>query len=111
MWLFRKQAREINERLAKIKEERDNALSSVKELQAKVWSLSVMIENRDAKIRNQMEGLQALNRDLDAWEPVANLVHSMMDKNEAITFTTADMALEYLKKYRKIRDERESADL
>lgn len=81
MWLSSKKLDEIHAELDALKkrvqyilDENIKLKQSESLLQSENESLKRAIVLKDAKIKDQMEGLQALNRDLDEWEPLANLI-------------------------------------
>lgn len=79
MRLSKKEAAEINANL-------DTLKKRVQELESENIDLNKKIALKDAKIKDQMEGLQHLNRDLDMWEPLADVVARIpLDTDKPIT--------------------------
>jgi len=60
--------------------------------------LSLKIKTRDLKIKDQMEGLQHLNHDLDQWEPLSDLIASFPTDDGPIPITIPQKGIKLLNK-------------
>lgn len=90
MWLSKKQAEQLNQNMDVLK-------TRIHELELENQDLKKSNEFKDAKIKNQMEGLQHLNRDLDEWERIANLIASFPTE-DPIPLTIPNRGIQLLSK-------------
>lgn len=75
----------------------DALKTRIHELELENLDLKKQIEFKDAKIENQMEGLQHLNRDLDQWERLSNLIASF-PTTDPIPLTIPNRGIQILSK-------------
>lgn len=65
----------------------------VETLQKQVEVLAKQVGAKDSKIKEYQTSIQALNRDLDAWEPLANLIASFNFKTNTTHVPTKGIEL------------------
>jgi len=93
MWLSKKQAKEINQNMDALK-------IRIHELELENNDLKKSIQFKDAKIQNQMEGLQHLNRDLDQWETLADMI-ALFPNEDPVPLTIPNRGIQILSKIRQ----------
>ncbi len=77
---------EISSRLDKIEENHLAINQENAELKDDLKNMSHKLNNRDIKVKELMKSVSHLNRDLDAWEPLSNLIASTRCE-EGVTLT------------------------
>lgn len=78
MWLKKKQAKEINEKLAKLKE--------LEVVAKECDTLKATNERQSAKIKEYMSDFQNMNRELDEWEELTEYVNLLSTSKLAPDF-------------------------
>lgn len=76
MWFNRREVKEVNANLSRAKDQ---------------------IERKDAKIKELMTSVQALNRDLNYWEPLANVIAAIDTPHEPHKITIPEKGAYLLK--------------